>query len=90
MSASTDPRIDLLPSTAKKLLSVIVSQANHGSLRSKPRGMATLPEVHEACGLDVDGMYANLAVLRDAGLIELAGQYPFEEIRLNGAIEAPE
>lgn len=90
MSASTDARVEGLPPTAKKLLSVIVSQANHGALRSKPPGIATLPEVHEACGLDVDGMYANLGVLRDAGLIELTGQYPFEEIRLNGAIEATE
>ncbi|HTS78473.1 MAG TPA: hypothetical protein VMG40_19850 [Bryobacteraceae bacterium] len=90
MSASTDPRIDLLPSTAKKLLSVIVSQAGHGSLRSKEPGIATLPEVHEACGLDVDGMYANLAVLRNAGLIEVTGQYPFEEIRLNGAVKVQE
>jgi len=77
MSASIDP-------TAKKLLDVIEEQARHGALRSKPPGVATMPEVHEACGLDVDGMYAALAVLRNAGLIELSGEYPFEEIHLTG------
>jgi len=46
-----------------------------------------MPEVHEACGLDVDGMYAELQVLREAGLIELAGQYPFEEISLPNSEE---
>lgn len=46
-----------------------------------------MPEVHEACGLDVDGMYAVLRILREAGLIELTGQYPFEEIRLTGKEE---
>ncbi len=78
MSAS----IETLPATARKLLEVIAGQVRHGSLRSKEPGIATLPEVHEACGLDVDGMYAALAVLRAEGWIELKGEYPFEEIRL--------
>ncbi len=43
-----------------------------------------MPEVHEACGLDVDGMYSVLEVLREARLINLEGEYPFEEIRLAG------
>lgn len=41
-----------------------------------------MPEVHEACGLDVDAMYALLQVLKDANLIMIEGDYPFEEIRL--------
>jgi len=73
---------------ARKLLSVIIRQAYHGSLRSKEPGIATLPEVHEACGLDVDGMYRVLRVLQQHGLIEMKGQYPFEEIRLTGPDEA--
>lgn len=76
-----------LPVDARKLLCIIVRQIYHGSLRSKEPGIATMPEVHEACGLDVDGMYAGLSVLRDARMIELTGQYPFEEIRLAGAGE---
>ncbi len=43
-----------------------------------------MPEVHEACGLDVDAMYSVLTVLREARLIDLEGEYPFEEIRLAG------
>ena len=93
MSASTDgavvedfkdvaARLGRLPVAARKLLCVIVNQAYHGALRYKEAGVATMPEVHEACGLDVDGMYAALRVLREAGSIELTGQYPFEEIRL--------
>jgi len=41
-----------------------------------------MPEVHEACGLDVDQMYALLRVLREARLIEMEGEYPFEEIKI--------
>lgn len=61
---------------------MIARQAYHGSLRSKNPGIATMPEVHEACGLDVDGMYSLLQVLRDARLVDVRGEYPFEEIRL--------
>jgi hypothetical protein len=75
---------------ARKLLCVIAQQAYHGALRSKDRGIATMPEVHEACGLDVDGMYSALQMLRGAHLIRLEGEYPFEEIRFSepDAIEA--
>ncbi len=61
---------------------MIARQAYHGALRSKPPGIATMPEVHEACGLDVDAMYSVLRILREAGLIKVEGEYPFEEIRL--------
>jgi hypothetical protein len=71
-----------LPVAARKLLSVIAQQATHGTLRSKGPGIATMPEVHEACGLDVDQMYAVLQVLREARLIRVEGEYPFEEISL--------
>lgn len=48
-----------------------------------------MPEVHEACGLDVDQMYSVLHVLRAARFIDLEGDYPFEEIRLtSGGIES--
>jgi hypothetical protein len=83
-------RIRLLPDAARKLLCVIARQAYHGSLRSKGPGIVTMPEVHEACGLDVDGMYSVLQLLRQARLIELEGEYPFEEIRLAADGIAPE
>ena len=80
----------MLPVSAQKLLGVIARQAYHGSLRSKDPGVATMPEVHEACGLDVDGMYSVLEVLREAGLVDIRGEYPFEEIRLTEKAAAME
>lgn len=43
-----------------------------------------MPEVHEACGLDVDAMYSVIELLREARLIKLEGEYPYEEISLTG------
>ena len=63
---------------------MIARQVYHGTLRSKRPGIATMPEVHEACGLDVDAMYSVIEMLRDARLIKLEGEYPYEEIRLAG------
>ena len=77
----------MLPLPARKLLRVITAQADHGSLRSKRPGVATMPEVHEACGLDVDQMYSLLQVLHDSGLVVVEGEYPFEEIRLTRKAE---
>ena len=77
-------RLRLLPVQARRLLCVIVRQAYHGTLRSKTPGRATMPEIHEACGLDVDELHELLALLREAGLVSVEGSYPFEEIRLEG------
>ena len=73
-----------VPVAARKLLCVIARQAYHGVLRTKDHGVATMPEVHEACGLDVDAMYEALQILRNSQLIRLEGEYPFEEIRFDG------
>lgn len=71
-----------IPDPARKLLDVIRSQAQRGTLRPKPAGAATPPEILEACGLDVGEFYQLLTVLTKAGLIMVSGDYPFEEIRL--------
>ena len=75
-------RLQTVSVQARKLFDVIVREAFHGPLRPKPDGTATPPEILEACGLDVGEFYALLDLLREAGLIEVAGLYPFEEIRL--------
>lgn len=75
MSDSTE-----LPSQAIKLLEVIRQQAAHGTLRSKAAGVATMPEVHEACGLDPDPLHEMLTLLERAGKIRIEGEYPFEEL----------
>jgi hypothetical protein len=43
-----------------------------------------MPEIHEACGLDVDELQGVLAVLKDTHFISLEGSYPFEEVQLEG------
>ena len=68
-------------SSARKLLDVIIQQSQHGTLKSKTSGVATLPEIHEACGLDPEPMQVLLKELSDAGLIRIEGDYPFEELR---------
>jgi hypothetical protein len=80
MSVSTKP-LGELSSQARKLLAVIAQQADHGTLRSKAPGLATLPEVHEACGLDPEPMQVLLKELSDAGWLRIEGEYPFEELR---------
>jgi lipase len=76
--------VQLLPVPARKLLYVIMRQVQAGTLRSKAPGIATLPEVHETCGLEVNEIYPLLHTLRDSGLIEIVGDYPFEELKLVG------
>lgn len=73
---------------ARKLFSVVVEQAYHGPMRSKPAGVATPPEILEACGLDVGEFYSLLDSLKAANLIEVSGEYPFEEIRLTATSSA--
>ena len=73
------------PPVASKLFTVIVRQAYHGPIRFKAEGVATPPEILEACGLDVGEFYDLLSWLTTHGLIEVSGAYPFEEIRLTPA-----
>src|SRR5262245_11146793 len=77
-------RLQLLPVRVRRLLCVIVRQAYRGALRSKTPGRATMPEIHEACGLDVDELQSLLTVLIDAQFVFLEGSYPFEELALEG------
>jgi hypothetical protein len=74
-------RLRPLPVTARRLFCVILRQTRRGSVISKNPGTATMPELHESCGLDVEQIYPLLFSLRDAGLIEITGDYPFEELR---------
>ena len=80
-------RLRLLPVQARRLLCVIVRQVYHGTLRSKAPGRATMPEIHEACGLDVDELQGLLASLQDAQFVSLIGSYPFEELQLEDTLD---
>jgi predicted transcriptional regulator len=67
---------------ARKLFDVIVREADHGPLHPKRKGIATPPEILEACGLDVEEFYSLLNELEEVGLIRVSNSYPFEEIEL--------
>jgi hypothetical protein len=77
-------RLRPLPVQARRLLCVIIRQTYRGTLRSKAPGRSAMPEIHEACGLDVDELQDTLAVLKDSHFISLEGSYPFEEVQLEG------
>ena len=76
-------RLRTVSAPARKLFDVIVREAYHGPLHPKPKGIATPPEILEACGLDVGEFYTLLGVLATAGLIRVSNAYPFEEIQLS-------
>jgi len=76
------------PPTARKLFALIARQADHGPIRPKPSGVATPPEILEACGLDVGDFYELLRWLVHHNLVVVSGEYPFEEIRLTPAAAA--
>ncbi len=61
---------------------MIVREAYHGPLHPKATGTATPAEILEACGLDVGEFYVLLAELKEAGLVRVSEDYPFEEIQL--------
>ena len=76
------------PPPARKLLALIARLADHGPMHTKPPGVATPPEILEACGLDVGDFYDLLRWLADHELVVVTGEYPFEEIRLTPAAAA--
>jgi len=76
-------RLSSVPAPARKLFCVIVREAYHGPMHPKPAGMAIPAEILEACGLDVGEFYALLNVLKNHRLIEVSGDYPFEQIYLH-------
>ena len=87
MSGSIDAnalldRLRAVSSQARNLFCVVVRQAYHGPMHPKSPGVATPPEILEACGLDVGEFYSLLKSLEGARLLDVSGDYPFEEIRL--------
>lgn len=75
-------RLKTVPSSARKLFCVAVREAYHGPMHPKDPGVATPAEVLEACGLDVGEFYSLLTILKTAGLVDMSGEYPMEEIRM--------
>jgi hypothetical protein len=82
-ASSLVDRLQTVSIPARKLFAVIVREAYHGPIHPKPKGIATPPEVLEACGLDVGEFYLLLDILKAADLIKVSNAYPFEEIQLS-------
>jgi hypothetical protein len=80
--------VEAAPPAARNLLTLIVRQADRGPIQPKAPGVATPPEILEACGLDVGHFYDLLRWLAEHELVQVAGEYPFEEIRLTPAAAA--
>jgi hypothetical protein len=83
-------RLRAVSGEARKLFCVVVREAYHGPMHPKVPGVATPLEILEACGLDVGEFYSLLALLKDGRLIEISGDYPFEEIRLTAETSVAE
>ena len=67
---------------ARKLLAHAADLATRSHGASRREHAAYMPELHETCGLDPDGMYELLKEIQSAGLVQIEGQYPFQDVLL--------
>lgn len=91
MSVSTEglrERLGKVSPHAAKLYSRMVEMAYSGRGQARSGDAAYLPELYESCGVTVEEMYEHLEALKSAGLIELEGEYPFEDAKLTDASAA--
>ncbi len=75
-------RLRSLSLDARKLFAHIADLAIRSHAAPRKPNAAYLPELHETCGLDVDAMYRFLNELRGAALVQLEGEYPFQDVLL--------
>jgi hypothetical protein len=73
---------------AAKLYARMVEMSRAGRGQARSRDAAYLPELYEACGVTVEEMYAYIDELKLAHLIEVEGEYPFEDAKIVDAAEA--
>ena len=73
---------------AAKLYARMVEMSRAGRGQARSRDAAYLPELYEACGVTVEEMYAYIEELKSARLIEVEGEYPFEDAKIVDAAEA--
>lgn len=71
-----------LSPAARKLLAHIADRATRSHSASRRENAAYLPELHETCGLDPDAMYDLLKELESARVVQIEGQYPFQDVLL--------
>lgn len=71
-----------LSPSARKLLAHIADLATRSHAATRRENAAYLPELHETCGLDPDAMYSLLKELESARVVQIEGQYPFQDVVL--------
>jgi len=71
-----------LSPAARKLLAHAAGLATRSLAASRRENAAYLPELHETCGLDPDAMYELLRELESARVVQIEGQYPFQDVVL--------
>lgn len=72
---------------ARKLLAHIADLATRSHGASRTANAAYMPELHETCGLDPDAMYNLLRELENTRVVQMEGQYPFQDVVLAPAPE---
>ena len=88
MAASLRDRLQNVSPQAAKLYARMVEMSRTGMGQARVPGAAYLPELYEACGVTVEEMYAYIEELKTARLIEVEGEYPFEDAKIVDAAEA--
>ena len=81
-------RLSKVSPQAAKLYARMVEMSRSGRGQARSRDAAYLPELYEACGITVEEMYAYIEELKAARLIEVEGEYPFEDAKIVDAAEA--
>ena len=81
-------RLSKVSAQAAKLYARMVEMSRTGRGQSRSEDAAYLPELYEACGITVEEMYVYIEELKAARLIEVEGEYPFEDAKIVDAAEA--
>ena len=88
MPARLKERLQAVSPQAAKLYARMVEMSRSGRGQARSKDAAYLPELYEACGVTVEEMYAYIDELKTARLIEIEGEYPFEDAKIVDAAEA--
>jgi hypothetical protein len=81
-------RLQQVSPQAAKLYARMVEMSRSGRGQARSQDAAYLPELYESCGVTVEEMYAYIEELKKARLIEVEGEYPFEDAKIVDAAEA--
>ena len=87
-TATLRDRLHKVSPQAAKLYARMVEMSRSGRGQARSQDAAYLPELYESCGVTVEEMYAYIEELKAARLIEVEGEYPFEDAKIVDSAEA--